>query len=321
MSAIAIADISNLLIQSVPQVFADGTTRNTYFSRLIPTRPASKAGGSQWKFKNEGATAAAVAELDPLPEATKFTQLDPSLNGAYFAAALEISDETMNQIDSGLIVFENYIDQQVQDVIIALRSQIETATVGGLNATNGFTGLDLWASDTGTPAGINRATYSAWQAYFNDASGTPRPLTMSLMRDVADVLTGTRQGRFTHVCMSPTKASTYSGLSGAGQVQRVFNVNNGDMGSMPVVGVGSGLDVLKPFGYFDEAPCYKVPTMPSDVVWFLDLEEIHYEEIQPIRVSTPTRTIRRSTIWDVSIAMTLVVPNPFKNCAAVADLS
>jgi hypothetical protein len=319
--SITISDISNLLVQSVPQVFADGTTRETYFSRLISKRPPTKAGGSQWKFKTTGVTAAAVAEGDPLPAASKFTQLDPQLNAAYFAAAIEITDETMHQIESGLIVFSDYLAQTVADAMVALQSSIESATVAGLNATNGFVGLDLWASDTGSPAGINRATYSAWQAYFNDASGTPRPLTMALMRDVADVLVGTRQGRFTHVCMAPSKATVYSGLSGAGQVQRVFNVNNGDMGSTPAVGIGSALDVMKPFSYFDEAPCLKVPTMPSDVVWFLDLDAIHYEEIHPITVSEPRRTNNRSTVWDITTGLTLVVPNPYKNCAAVADLS
>jgi hypothetical protein len=302
-------------------MFSDGTTRGTYFSRLIPTRPASRAGGSQWKFKASGATAAAVAELDPLPSATKFSQLDPQLNGAYFAAALEISDETMNALEAQPTQIGDYVAQQVEDCIVALRSQIESATVAGLNATNGFTGLDLWASDTGSPAGISRVTYSNWQAYFNDNSGTPRALTMSLMRDVADVLTGTRQGAFNAVAMAPSKATVFSGLSGAGQVQRVFNVNDGSIGSTPVVGIGSAADVLRPFSYFDEAPCYKVPTMPSDVVWFLDLNEIHYEEVQPIRVSQPRRTEARSTVWDITVGMTLVVPNPYTNCAAVADLS
>lgn len=319
--AVETSDISNLLIQNVPQVFADGTTRGTYFSRLISTRPPTKAGGSQWKFKSSGTSAAAVAELDPLPGASKFTQLDPQLNAAYFAASIEISDETMNQIDSGLIVFEDYVDQLVQDAITALRDEIESATVAGLNATNGFVGLDLWVSDTGSPAGISRTTYAAWQAYFNDNSGTPRPLSMSIMRDVADTLVGTNQGRFDTVVMAPAKATTYSGLSGAGQVTRTYNVGSGETSQMPPVGIGSGQDVMKPFSYFDEAPVYRVPTMPTDVVWFLDLSEIHYEEVQPIRVSAPRRSERRSTIWDITIGLNLVVPNPAKNCAAAADLS
>lgn len=319
--SIIISEITNVLVPFVPQFFADGTTRGTYFSRLIQTRPATKAGGSQWKFKQSGASASAVAELDPLPAATKFSQLDPQLNGAYFAAALEISDEAMNALEAAPTQIPDYMARQVEDLVVALRSQIETATVAGLNAINGFTGLDLWASDTGSPAGINRAVYSNWQAYFNDNGGTPRALSMALMRDVADTLVGTRQGSFNAVCMSPSKATVYSGLSGAGQVQRIFNVENGQASGMPAVGIGSGSDVLRPFGYFDEAPCYRVPTMPSDVVWFLDLNEIHYEEVQPVRVSAPRRTEARSTVWDVTIGLTLVVPNPYKNCAAVADLS
>lgn len=319
--AIETSDISNLLIQAVPQIFVDGTTRKTYFSRLIQKRPPTKAGGSQWKFKTTGVSASAVAELDPLPSASKFTQLDPQLNAAYFAATIEISDEVMNQINSGLIVFGDYIDQTVQDAVVALQDAIEDATVAGLNATNGFVGLDLWASDTGSPAGISRATYSAWQAYFNDASGTPRPLSMAILRDVADTLVGTNQGGFNCVTFSPAKATTYNGLSGVGQVQRVFNVGNGDTGQMPPVGIGNGMDVMKPFGYFDEQPCYRLPTMPADVVWFLDLNEIHYEEIQPVIVSAPRRTERRSWVWDITTGLTLVVPDPKKNCAAAADLS
>jgi hypothetical protein len=321
VSEIIISSISNIIIPMTPQVFADGTTRGTYFSRLIPTRPASKAGGSQWKFKASGSTASARAELDPMPAATKFTQLDPQLNGAYFATTLEISDEAMNALEANPTQIPSYLDQQVEDAIVALRSQIETATVAGLNATNGFVGLDLWVSDTGSPAGIDRTTYSNWQAYYNDNSAVARPLTMTLMRDVADTLVGTRQGSFNCVAMAPSKATTFSGLSGAGQVQRVFNVNNGDMGGLPPVGVGAAADVLRPFGYFDEAPCYRVPTMPSDVIWLLDLNEIHYEEVQPVRVSAPRRSERGSTVWDITVGLTLVVPNPYKNCAAVADLS
>lgn len=321
MSSVIVDSISNILIPMVPQVFSDGTTRNTYLSRLISHRPASKPGGSQWKFKQSGASASARAELDPMPAATKFTQLDPQLNGAYFASVLEISDEAMNALEAGTTQIGDYLSQAVDDAIIALNDAIESATVAGLDASNGFVGLDLWVSDTGSPAGISRSTYAAWQAYYNDNSGTPRALSMSLMRDVADTLVGTNQGRFNGVFMSPSKATTYSGLSGAGQVQRVFNVNNGDMGAMPTVGIGSANDVLRPFGYFDEAPCYRIPTMPSDVIWLLDLNEIHYEDVQPIRVSAPRRTERGSTVWDITVGLTLVVPNPKKNCAAVADLS
>lgn len=319
--AITLSDISNLLVQQVPQAFADGTTRGAYLSRLIQHRPYTKAGGSQWKFKSSGVTAAPVAELDPLPAASKFTQLDPQLNGAYFAAAIEISDETMNQIESGLVVFSDYVVQTINDAIVSLNREIEEATVAGLNATNGFVGLDLWASDTGSPAGISRSTYSAWQAYYNDNSGTPRAMSATLLRDVADTLVGTNEGRFNGVFFSPTKATTYSGLSGVGIPVKNFNVNNGEMMSAPVVGVGSSTDVMRPFSFFDDAPCFRVPTMPNDVVWFLDLEEIHYEDVQPIRVSAPRRSERRSTIWDITTALTLVVPNPKKNCAALADLS
>lgn len=317
--SISTADLTNLIVQHVPQIFADGTNRETYLRRLIRSGPATRAGGSQWKFKDSGSTATNLAEYDPLPAADNFTQQDAILAAAYFASVIEISMETMDQIDDGSIVLGNYLDEQVMDALKGIESAVETATAGG--TTGNFLGLGSWILDTGSPAGISRTTYSNWQAYTLANSSTPRPLTMALMRDAADTLRGTRQGRFTAVLMSPSKASVYRGLSGVGQAQAVFNISSGERGITPPVGVGSAIEPLQPIGLFDEVPVYSIPTCPSDKVWFVDLDAIHYEVVRAPRVSDPRPTSRRSNIWEIAVGLNLVVPNPYKNCAAIVDLS
>lgn len=303
-----------------PQAWADGTRRKIYLRQLFQTTGATKAGGSQWKFQDTGIEGAAAAELDPLPAAEKFTQLDPQLNAAYFVATVEISDETMDKIDSGEIVLANYVEAQIGDAVKGLDRQIEEATAAGLNAINGFVGLGLWGLDTGSPAGLDRNTVTNWQAYTKDNGAVLRPMTMALLRDVADTLLGTNEGRFTHVLMSPTNATIYRGLSGVGQAQAVFNIGSGEMGITPPVGVGSSMDVMRPIGLFDEAPVLRIPTLGSSVVYFVDADEIHYEQVRVIRISDPRRTERRSTLWDISVGINLVVPNPMKNIAALTDI-
>lgn len=317
MTRVVSTDIDNLIRQYMGQAFEDGTTRQTYLRKLIKTTGPSKAGGSQWKFTDAGISGAAVGEGDPLPAAERFTQLDPQLNAAYFAATIEVTDETLDKIETGELVLADYVMAQVMDASVGLDDQIEAATVAGTNATNGFVGLGAWGLDTGSPAGLSRTTYANWQALTLDNSAVNRPLSMSLMRQAADTLLGTNQGRFNAVLMSPTNATVYQGLSGVGQAMNVYNV---DSGAQRAVGYGSALDVLAPIGLFDGVPVYRIPTMGSSVVWFADLDKIHYEQVRQIRVSEPRRTEARTTVWDISVGINLVVPNPMKNIAAITDI-
>lgn len=318
MSKVVASNIDNLLRQFAPQAWADGTTRQTYLRKLISTTGPSKAGGSQWKFKDAGISGAAVAEGDPLPAAEKFTQLDPQLNAAYFAATIEITDETLDKIETGELVIGDYTAMQLDDALIGLEDQIEAATVAGINATNGFVGLAAWALSTGSPAGLSRVTYPNWQALTVDASSGP--LTMSLLRQLSDGLLGTNQGKFDAVLMSPANATIYQGLSGVGQAINVYDVSNGGLQGKSV-GIGNAMDVMSPIGTFDGVPVYRIPTMPSSVVWLINRAAVHYEQVRAIRISDPRRTEARSYVWDVSVGINLVVPSPMKDVAAVVSIA
>ena len=317
--AITSSDLTNLIVQYVPQIFSDGTTRSTYLRKLIQTKAATRAGGSQWKFKNAGATASVLSEYDPLPASSKFTQLDAILDAQYIAGVIEISDESMDMIDSNALVLSDYLVEQINDSLVSIDSQLETLTVGGVNGK--FVGLGAWALDTGSPAGISRASYSNWQAFTAANGAVPRAFTEALMRSTMDTMLSTRQGRPTAILMSPSKATAFRGFTGVGFATNTFNIGSGETGLVSPSGLGNASNMLQPVGLYDEVPVYRIPTMPSDKVWFLDLDAIHYAQVRAPRVSEPRRTDRRSTIWDISVGVNLVVPNPTKNCAAIVDLS
>lgn len=318
---VTISDIAELIQEFLPQKFADGTARDVYLRRLIPEVDASAAAGSQWKFKDTGAEASLVNELDPNPAPEQFTWQDVYVATAEFVVTLEVSNRSLVAINRGQLSIDSYVERQIADAQTAMEKKVEEATVGGL-ASNGFIGLRSWASDAGSPGGINRALFTNWQAYVNANGGVGRPLTMDLMRATSDALIGnTRQGRHTAVLMSPSKATLYRGLNGVGQAQAVFNIGSGERGIMPPVGVGSAAAPLQPIGIFDESPVYRIPSMGGDVVWFLDLDGIRYERVQGAQVSEWTRTNRRSYAMDVTMMLNLVVENPMKSCAAIIDLS
>lgn len=315
---IQLSDINNLIVQYVPQFFADGTARGQYARRLIRKSGLTRTDGSQWKFIDTAATAVRTSELDPLPSASNYTQQDAILKSAYVRSVIKISDETLDSINRGGLILDNYLEDQIAQSIASIEAQVESLTVGGTDGN--FVGLGAWALDTGSPAGISRSTYSNWQAYTNDNSGTPRAMTVTLLRDVMDTLLKTKQGRCTAIFMSVDKATTLGGLTGVGLPTRSFDVGQA-MGNVANMGFGDARDVLLPVHMFDNVPVYRIPSMGNDKVWFLDLDQIRYEQADAPIVSEAVRKDDGSYQWDIRLPVNLVVPNPAKNCAALIDLS
>ena len=318
MALITSADIENLIVQMMPQYFADGTTRGLYARRLIEQRGLSRTDGSQWKFTDSAPTASVTSEGDPLPAASRATQQDAILKSAYVRSVIQVTDETLDSINNGGLILDDYLEGQILQCIRSIESQVETMTVGG--TTGLFQGLGVWALDTGSPAGISRSSYSGWQAYTNANGGTPRAFTEALMRSTLDTFLSTKQGRASAIFMSVAKATAFSAFTGGGMVPRTFSTN---LSNMTNQGFGSALDVLQPIAMYDNVPVYRIPTMGDDKVWFLDLgpEAIHYEAAPAPVVSEKVRKDNGSDQWDVRYAINLVVPNPGKNCAALVDLS
>jgi hypothetical protein len=313
---VSVSDITNLIVQYTPQVFADGTGRETHLRKLIRSTPVTRPDGSQWKFIDSASVGTLVNEGDPLPASQNFTQQDAILQSAYVTTSIEISFETMDALLNGGLVVGDYVAEQVASAVKGLDKKIEDLSVGGTSGK--FVGLGTWGLDTGSPAGINRAVYTGWQAYVNANGGTPRALTMNLMRTTMDTFLGTKQGRATAVLMSPSKATTYRGLSGVGQAQATFLAGPGVLAP---TGLGDARDILAPCALFDEVPVYRIPAMGSDKIWMVDLDAIHYEQNGQVKVHDMGRTQNRHYQWVVEVGINLVVPNPATNIAAIVDLS
>lgn len=325
--AVDLSQITGILRAHAPQMWVDAVARNPYLYNMIAKVPATGAKGSEWSITYSGAEATGFQEDDPLPAATQDDTLQAVQNAGYFRSILKITGHAEDALRNGdLVLLGNYLTSQMQSQIVGLTKTVHDAILGGADTQSGFVGLSSWFNNTGSIAGIDRATYPAASAFISSNGGTPRALTQALMNTVANGMVQTRQGSFNLVLGAINQVENFLALSAAagGRPIHNFNVTPADTGSIALpVGFGSSTNALAPMARFRGADVVAVPGMATDRLWFIDWstpQNIALEVVRNISVKelAPTDDNMR---WQISVGLALRVTNPYKTLGAIVDLS
>jgi hypothetical protein len=185
-----LAAISAALTQEFQPRVTRTVNRKSMAVRLLSIR---KGFGQNtiWAVETSGAesTAGAAVEGADISSFAADVRMPASLAwGQYTAAvkqsgiALAAAASTMNPDD-----LRNLFGRDIDNAANALVSQLnkdfhtQNAGAGGVQPIASFASA---VAATGTYAGINKGTTSLWQGVVNANGGTPRPLTLALMRAV-----------------------------------------------------------------------------------------------------------------------------------------
>lgn len=155
---------------------------------------------------------------------------------------------------------------ELGDAIERLAKGIQTALYTGDGTTDNMFGLCATGGPldtTGTYAGVNRATYAQWASNVDENSGTPRALTLDLMRDMrTEVYEACGMG-FDVILTTPALHAKYAKLMG----QERRWVDNVRLRGQKIV-LDAGFHMLE----FDGTPVVRDVDVPTGEMLFLNTE-------------------------------------------------
>lgn len=177
-----LSNLPELLKEVFETPFVESVPRDNALLQRI-SKKAAKRDVVQWKIHYAGnESAGSYAETDEAPDAGMQSYIEAEipirLNWVTFGVTGLLEAATEGD-GAWLAALSSETREALEDLKNALNDQMLAFTKE--NPTD-LDGIGVIVSDTGTYAGINRATHSFWRSYVNDAE-EPRPLEISLMQD------------------------------------------------------------------------------------------------------------------------------------------
>lgn len=307
--------VSPIVQEFAPQLFVDTITRRSEFYNLIRKVSPTSPQGPRWQVKTAGASnASPFAEGDAAPAADEFERVQASLDWGKYHTTVSLGGLSAKVLAAASSTYiQNYIQEQFRDSFEDMVDEINADMLGGAT-TNGITGITAAIADSGTYAGISRSTYSSWQSYVNDNTGTPRALTIALMDTVHNNLVDTNGGNYDVILCDQDQFDNFTALSsgnGSPAAQR-FNVGPGQ----------SALEAIAGFtgARYKGRPVLPIPGYTSGRMDFVRLEALTVEVLSPFMV-TPLGKTNADMRWYGEVYLQMKLRNPKKDAAALTDLS
>lgn len=314
--------ITNVLRKHRNQFFADAVTKRSAMYNLLRKEGPSSPQGPTWQVKvASNGSASLFVEGGTFPAAGNFEQVEATLPWGHYVALITLTGTAERQLEigGGDAKIINYFRQQLTDANAQIVDLMHDHTLGGNNTATvngqtaqGIIGVTAAIGDTGSYAGISRSTYTVWQSYVNDNSGTPRALTIALMDDCHNNLVDVRGGSYNAVLMSQTQFDNYTQLS-SGVPSPHFQIPGTGPASLTFNAGYTGAT-------YKGRPVLVIPGYNTSRIDFVNLDALSIELLRPITVSEPRRQ-NDDTYWDITIEPQMKLRNPYMDAASLQDLS
>lgn len=184
--------LNNTIVDTVPQAVDYAIRQESMLYDLVQKRPLTNSKGLQWQaILNANTSVQTYTPGSDLPAADAFENVEASMETGSYVGSLKLTHKQLEQLDlserAGQMKLAGFIDEQMMDIARGFASKFHTDIISGAGPTSGNAMLGLtggsgyWLDDAGTVAGISRASYTNWQVYQADNSGTTRLMTLALM--------------------------------------------------------------------------------------------------------------------------------------------
>lgn len=291
--AVDTSKLTELIQSNYQQPFVDALKKETFVLTRVPWVPGRA--DIKWKAHYAGnSSAGSYGETDTGVGAGEQSYKTAALDYKLNKVEIQVSGLSQAKSDAGgyaIDVLRDELDRGVIDLKDAINTQLLGA--GTANSGKVVTGLLAAIADTGTYAGIDRATYTWWKSYVADNSGTPRNLTKALMRDVKKNVLA-RGGRVTAIWCGPDLWEAYGNLLEASVRQNPLQL-------------AGGFQALT----FDGIPVIEVPDYPAGRMDFIDERLLEYHVLKDFTPVPMAKTTDSTVIWVVHYSQ-LVCRNPYR---------
>lgn len=321
MATMNLADVTDVIVRTAPNYFADATKYEGFLYNRIAKTPASDPVGPRYFLKDSASEADGFAEGDTFQQPTKFTQQEFRLPPAYFVTTMEMTGHQRDALAKGNPQrIANFFDQQVMDHAQQLIRRVENALKGGIDPSgNGFVGIVEAIDDSNVYGGIDRALIEAHRSAIVDALGNP--ITAAGLEQLDELLRTEHEGEYTELWGSPSIVRDYMGLpADAFRADPRLVVNNGQTVQQQVTGIGDA-NVRTPSTYYRGRPVFEIPGYPQGRLDAIvnTPDNIRLEVFRPLTVSEPERR-NDNMCWDMTLALQLVIRNCYKGSGALVNL-
>ena len=269
------SSIQNALNQTMAPVLADQLNNRVQILRLLNK---SIAGGKNiaWDVKVatnhlaasyvDGATVNGGASVTntkiPAILQWKLNKAEFSVSGLALSTAITAGPAAVANL------FRDEIADAARDLAVSLSTQLYGDGTGNSGAD--IDGLGAAVLDTGTYAGIARATYSTWRGYVSANGGTPRALSKALM-DAAEAAVFRASGFAPNVIVTtPEVVIKYEALFDSIKRQDTL---------APVFDVGARSVTYKGIPIIRDARC------PAGKMFFLTQESMSFVQLPPLAMA------------------------------------
>lgn len=281
MASIDASRISTVLADLMPQAVAVCVAQDARFYAYLDAQgavvdvPPSNKKPPHWKAITDAghASAGTHSESGPYNTSDRYDVSTARMtHWGKFSEAVSCSEEAWLQMQGAPPEYiADYLGDETLNALRQMFKKINAfmisnnCEVGG--NTNSVMGLDDWCSASNTVAGIDRSSYSWWQAKVNSSGGA---LSTTIINDVLDTLIQTRGGSVDLIFGPIAQLRAACALTPVVTVDRTVQVGGTLLGPS-VVGYGNAMDPLAPMAYYDGIPMVAVPGATSARLNFIKL--------------------------------------------------
>ncbi|MCF7801092.1 MAG: phage major capsid protein [Candidatus Marinimicrobia bacterium] len=214
MPGIRAADVQAILNTTASQQFVKTFQNDSSFLGRVPLKKGKAR--IQWPVHHGGnASVGSFGEGDNITttgkQARKLAELP------YKRAKVAISVDGLQQAISeagGVIGVPDLLADEILKSIEDLKANINTQLLGDGTGNTGkdITGIQAAINNSGTYAGLDRATYAWWKSHVAENGGVARNLDKPLLRAMKNELKGNRSANYSAIWTSHDIYDAYEGL-------------------------------------------------------------------------------------------------------------
>lgn len=300
-----ILDASKILQENYEPVFTDKTNRSNFLLDRWGRKDMTGV-TLRWRVRygdNSSAGPYSESDIIPTPGHLNYTTAAQSIKQNWVSFELNGIAQAAMEGEGGVV---DLLSEETEGAIESLKNKINTqmleTTVDGTGRA--IDGMGAIISNTGTYAGIARASNTWWQSYVEDNAGVPRPLTIPLMQDV--MTEGEKTSRNAEFTVALSNRKHWYDYGNLLTPDRRFSATEKlDGGWMAIE--------------FEGLPFVSVPNMPAGTMYFLTESEWGYYVLQNFEIK-PKGTNTDSDYFLITHYSNLICKDPGKQ-AKITDLS
>ena len=311
MAGANLTNLAELIREQFRTPFTDGMQRNTFVYAFFPTK---KVEGKQreWEVHYAGNTGAlSYTESGDIPTAGNQSYKKATAPFKLVGVPVQVTGFVDAATKGGggfLQALTSETTEAIKDLKDAINTmQMSTSAPGNSGAD--ITGFPYIISDTGTYAGLDRSTYTWFQSYVLDNSGTDRDLTLSLMQDqYRTLLSPARSSKVTHIFTSFKHYDDYGNLMADNR--RFISPAKMD------AGYGQKYDSMP----FNGSPVIGVPGMADGAMYFINKDFWEYDVLKDFDTEEKSLATKDAKLFFISHYAELVCLHPGKQ-GKIVDLA